>query len=220
MPDVTMPSRLRRLRPPDDGDAQHDLRPVTAKWHRAHLEGRLNSRDGANEFRTDLAEVQVKLRAFSEELQQMAYGISSKDALTPEPISAAELARCLGDLTFGIVPQQGLTDSAVSDINAAETAAVLLRREKYDLKLKLEPRNAVGLGLSGGGIRSATFCLGAIQVLADRGLLKEVDFLSTVSGRRIYRNVSRSNAWARRTADRPIRFLWPRSAMFESMPST
>ena len=58
----------------------------------------------------------------------------------------------------------------------------MLRREKYDLKLKLEPRNAVGLGLSGGGIRSATFCLGAIQVLADRGLLKEVDFLSTVSG--------------------------------------
>src|SRR6266566_7222030 len=27
-----------------------DLRPVTAKWHRAHSEGRLNSRDGANEF--------------------------------------------------------------------------------------------------------------------------------------------------------------------------
>ena len=50
-----------------------DLRPVTAKWHRAHLEGRLNSRDGANEFRADLAEIQVKLRAFSEELQQMAY---------------------------------------------------------------------------------------------------------------------------------------------------
>ena len=156
------------------------LRPTTAKWHRAHLEGRLNSRDGANEFRADLADVQVKLRAFAEELQQMAYGNSSQDALTPEPISPAELAQCLADLPFGIIPQHAVTDSTVEDINAAEATAVLLRREKYGLDA--EPRNAVGLGLSGGGIRSATFCLGAIQVLADRGLLKDVDFLSTVSG--------------------------------------
>ena len=32
-----------------------DLRPMTAKWHRRIREGRLNSRDGANEFRDDLA---------------------------------------------------------------------------------------------------------------------------------------------------------------------
>ncbi|MHB8522172.1 MAG: patatin-like phospholipase family protein [Limisphaerales bacterium] len=40
----------------------------------------------------------------------------------------------------------------------------------------------VGLALSGGGIRSATFCLGALQALAKRGLLRYVDYLSTVSG--------------------------------------
>jgi len=40
----------------------------------------------------------------------------------------------------------------------------------------------VGLCLSGGGIRSATFALGAIQALAERGVLKSVDYLSTVSG--------------------------------------
>ena len=40
-----------------------DLRPMTAKWHRAHSEGRLASRDGGNEFRSDLADVQEKLRA-------------------------------------------------------------------------------------------------------------------------------------------------------------
>ncbi len=39
-----------------------------------------------------------------------------------------------------------------------------------------------GLALSGGGIRSAAFCLGVMQVLAERRLLKDVDFLSTVSG--------------------------------------
>jgi hypothetical protein len=42
-----------------------DLRPVTAKWHRAYVEGRLSARDGADEFRGDLAEVQQKLRALA-----------------------------------------------------------------------------------------------------------------------------------------------------------
>lgn len=42
----------------------------------------------------------------------------------------------------------------------------------------------IGLALSGGGIRSASFCLGAVQALdADHlHLLKKVDLLSTVSG--------------------------------------
>jgi hypothetical protein len=38
------------------------------------------------------------------------------------------------------------------------------------------------LCISGGGIRSATFALGALQGLADRGVLSEFDYLSTVSG--------------------------------------
>ncbi len=38
------------------------------------------------------------------------------------------------------------------------------------------------LCLSGGGIRSATFCLGVIQGLANRGLLPAFDYMSTVSG--------------------------------------
>ncbi|MGH7785764.1 MAG: hypothetical protein ACRERC_02800 [Candidatus Binatia bacterium] len=40
----------------------------------------------------------------------------------------------------------------------------------------------VGLALSGGGIRSATFCLGVLQALARATVLRRVDFLSTVSG--------------------------------------
>ncbi len=43
-------------------------------------------------------------------------------------------------------------------------------------------RRLVGLALSGGGIRSATFNLGLLQALARRGLLRYVDYLSTVSG--------------------------------------
>jgi hypothetical protein len=42
------------------------------------------------------------------------------------------------------------------------------------------PKSA--LCLSGGGIRSAAFCLGALQALADKQLLGEFNYLSTVSG--------------------------------------
>ncbi|MDY3559478.1 hypothetical protein R5W23_000471 [Gemmata sp. JC673] len=44
------------------------------------------------------------------------------------------------------------------------------------------PPDTLGLALAGGGIRSATFCLGVIQALARAGWLRHVDFLSTVSG--------------------------------------
>jgi len=40
----------------------------------------------------------------------------------------------------------------------------------------------VGVALSGGGIRSATFALGVFQTLARHGLIRRIDYLSTVSG--------------------------------------
>lgn len=40
----------------------------------------------------------------------------------------------------------------------------------------------VGLSLSGGGVRSASFCLGAMQALDEAGVIKKIDYLSTVSG--------------------------------------
>jgi predicted acylesterase/phospholipase RssA len=42
--------------------------------------------------------------------------------------------------------------------------------------------NVVGLALSGGGIRSAAFCLGVLQALHQTRVLNGVDYLSTVSG--------------------------------------
>jgi len=44
------------------------------------------------------------------------------------------------------------------------------------------PPDAVGIALSGGGIRSATFCLGVLQALAKKNRLRQVDLMSTVSG--------------------------------------
>jgi hypothetical protein len=42
--------------------------------------------------------------------------------------------------------------------------------------------HTVGLSFSGGGIRSGTFCVGFLQGLAQVGLLRRIDYLSTVSG--------------------------------------
>jgi hypothetical protein len=45
-----------------------------------------------------------------------------------------------------------------------------------------QPKPFSALCISGGGIRSATFALGALQSMADHGFLTEFDYLSTVSG--------------------------------------
>jgi hypothetical protein len=57
--------------------------------------------------------------------------------------------------------------------------AKLLQERRGDADAK--PR-VVGLAISGGGIRSATFALGVLESLKTLGLLKKVDYLSTVSG--------------------------------------
>src|SRR5260370_5745696 len=49
-------------------------------------------------------------------------------------------------------------------------------------KMETEETPLSALCISGGGIRSATFALGAIQGLADKGILSSFDYLSTVSG--------------------------------------
>lgn len=48
--------------------------------------------------------------------------------------------------------------------------------------VKFTSENLVGLALSGGGVRSATFNLGVLQALEDWHMLERVDYLSTVSG--------------------------------------
>lgn len=45
-----------------------------------------------------------------------------------------------------------------------------------------KPKELVGLAISGGGIRSATFALGVLETLKQKNLFKKIDYLSTVSG--------------------------------------
>lgn len=70
-----------------------------------------------------------------------------------------------------------------SDIYQQEKEEISKRRAKqsYTPQDRDEPA-FVGLALSGGGIRSATFCLGFLQELHRLKLLRIFDYLSTVSG--------------------------------------
>lgn len=154
-----------------------ELRPFTAKWHRAYEAGVLNSRDGANEFRDDLADVRSRLVKFAESLQVMAYGQVIPDTITPAVISSEEVEQCFAPLPFGIDGADGYWGG----ISAGEASEVEERRRAVQRGAG-SGLDAVGLALSGGGIRSATFCLGVVQVLAERGLMPDVDYLSSVSG--------------------------------------
>lgn len=79
--------------------------------------------------------------------------------------------------------QTGYVDYA-SDDTKYGGAKVVVEAELADLKKRrqTDPDNIKGLALSGGGIRSASFCLGVLQAMAKNSKLKSIDYLSTVSG--------------------------------------
>jgi hypothetical protein len=71
------------------------------------------------------------------------------------------------------------------EVCQAERTEIALRRREAGVSPSSNhvlPRDLVGLSLSGGGNRSASFNLGLIQALYERGLLRHIDYLSTVSG--------------------------------------
>lgn len=66
------------------------------------------------------------------------------------------------------------------DVHSTEDHELAKRRKKRGTPPS--ENGPVGLALSGGGIRSAATCLGAIQALAVSRRFREIDYLSTVSG--------------------------------------
>ena len=159
---------------------QH-VRPFTAKWHRVQTEGLLSSADVRYEFRRELAERQEKLRAFTHLLGLLAKDTPEIAHAESQPIrSEPETVDGLwNSLAFGIAEGMPRTDEVLLEINPAEFQDIIARRTKYGLQ---GTEDAIGLAVSGGGIRSATFALGVIQQLARKGILYQVDYLSTVSG--------------------------------------
>jgi len=71
--------------------------------------------------------------------------------------------------------------SGLAAIGSFETVHADERR-RLGLDPNLQSANGIGLALSGGGIRAASFALGIIQVLLNEGILQRFDYLSTVSG--------------------------------------
>ena len=110
-----------------------------------------------------------------------------------ETLDDAERTRSSGSLSKAA--------ALVSGIRNSLQAAATDRRDAYKHKGRPQPTSGappagvrespsvraskmetLALAFSGGGIRSATFNLGILQALSEFGLLKHVDYLSTVSG--------------------------------------
>jgi hypothetical protein len=64
----------------------------------------------------------------------------------------------------------------------AKWARILEERELRRRGRDANPAKRIGVAISGGGIRSATFALGVLEGLKERDKLAEVSYLSTVSG--------------------------------------
>jgi GNAT superfamily N-acetyltransferase len=80
---------------------------------------------------------------------------------------------------FAALHEQELSDLGRDPGAAPEYATGGGGTERY---VRVTPHDLIGLCLSGGGVRSATFNLGVLQALSRLGVLERFDYLSTVSG--------------------------------------
>ena len=107
----------------------------------------------------DVAAIEQVREGLGERLAQDDTGEATQIRYEPPPRVLTEMAGGENEAPF-----------VVTDDNLSQQLA------------KLSARGPVGLALSGGGIRSATFNLGLLQALARKGVLRFCDYLSTVSG--------------------------------------
>lgn len=157
------------------------VRPVTARWHAKTNAGDLESLDQRIRFRSELIETQTVLRAFASLFGQIAGDRDAPRLLDPMPAIKKNESTSSGRIKYGIW-NAGQRPQEIEALNAAEVVLIAARRATAPVDAETGINDAVGLAISGGGIRSATFALGVTQVLARRGVLKDVDVMSTVSG--------------------------------------
>jgi Patatin-like phospholipase len=158
------------------------VRPFTARWHHESERGMLGALDATDEFRAQLTQLQNVLRRFDNLLLKLQdetvpvavlEGASERESQIVSEM-AAKVEFGIPTLYGGIKPVQATA------INTCEKEAIKERRSHYGVRK--DAPDAAGLALSGGGIRSATFSLGVLVALAQRNLLPQIDYLSTVSG--------------------------------------
>lgn len=173
------------------------LRPYTARWHGWMTEDK-SKKDSegkaAQVFRDELVR-----RMFRAELRELQPQLIHYKAKLAKLANISDLQETAKDSTASLGPpiQAGIGrqidiasspscdgSSMAEKINAAEHGEILKRRQILANTKTPEPKlmNATGLALSGGGIRSATYCLGIVQVLVRQKLFVQFDYLSTVSG--------------------------------------
>jgi hypothetical protein len=159
------------------------LRQFTAAWHTKSESGELLSLDQRYLFRRDLSRLQKYLSSLTSVFAALVgdvrwRGTHDGQLLAPEK----RLGHQLGTgLKYGI-PAVGVWADQIRDVNEAEARLIDARRLNNPTLASSEVVDAVGLAISGGGLRSATFALGIVQELARRGVMKDVDVMSTVSG--------------------------------------
>ena len=184
------------------------LRPFTARWHGwMTVENTVRNKDGQpqlkfrdewarRQFRRELQTLQPRLVGFKKAFEALKDGKTPEPWwITPDDSQFQELRKELADqaevnlgaaLPCGIQDQLRFAHMEENDrkalcakINKAEHGEIRRKRGMVDGEPIV---NAAALAFSGGGIRSATFCLGITEVLARREMLLQFDYLSTVSG--------------------------------------
>ena len=163
------------------------LRPYTARWHGWMAESRENgittfvfkNPQVRRMFRAELKSLRTTLQQYQKAFRSLADGEQYKPF--HDQVGNSELNQQHAQLGAAIVagiPTDTQNINVLNEINSAEYDEIRIKRKVLDTPLK----NTTGLALSGGGIRSATFCLGIVQTLAKRKLFQQFDYLSTVSG--------------------------------------
>ncbi|MEM7406280.1 MAG: patatin-like phospholipase family protein [Pseudomonadota bacterium] len=177
----------------------HYVRPFTGYWHGQSTSGALDRQDQRRRFRQDLRRLQSTLVAFADSFGLMASGYevvyfdrpASTEArpdlngLTPASFLGP---RAAAGLNPDMAPEQNYVNQRrIAAFGADSTAGRLGGLGPADDaggngRALPSSCGAIGLSLSGGGIRSATFCLGVVQSLARHKVFADIDYLSTVSG--------------------------------------
>jgi hypothetical protein len=168
------------------------VRPFTGYWHGRKSKGVLTQPDERRNFRRQLRTLSASLTALADVLYLL---VGQARIVLPRRDRSVRLDRAQLWPTSFIGP---VGSNSCPPSIAEELERIRDRRQRaYDLADEQqlgglgpaatadETRSAlgfVGLALSGGGIRSATFCLGVLQCLQRHGILRDVDYLSTVSG--------------------------------------
>lgn len=169
------------------GELLEAIRPYTARWHALKDDNdRFIGPAQRLQFRTELASLQGKLREFDRSLLQLSGGRVPQQRVRAvhEFPSILGSAVAIGIDVSDAIATKAATPELLSPAEAFEKMnrierEHIARRRGVDLGKLMD---GTGLALSGGGIRSATFCLGVVQVLARANLLARFDYISTVSG--------------------------------------